>query len=71
MLAGMGVGSSPELVAAVSNAGGIGVIGGGGFTAEQLREKVAEVKALLRDPSLPWGIDMLIPKIGGGARATK
>jgi NAD(P)H-dependent flavin oxidoreductase YrpB (nitropropane dioxygenase family) len=67
----MGVGSSPRLVAAVSNAGGLGVLGGGAYTPSQLREQITEMKSYLADPSLPFGVDLLIPKIGGGARKTK
>lgn len=69
-LAGMGVGSSPRLVAAVSNAGGLGVLGGGAYTPPQLREQIAEMKNYFSDSSLPFGVDLLIPKIGGGARKT-
>lgn len=70
MLAGMGHVSGPALVAAVSNAGGIGTIGGVGYTAETLRSMCADVKANLRDPSLPFGVDILIPQVGGSARKT-
>ena len=47
MLAGMNVAAGPELAAAVSNAGGIGVIGGVGYTPETLRESIEELKARL------------------------
>lgn len=40
MLAGMNVAAGPKLAAAVSNAGGIGVIGGVGYTPDMLREQV-------------------------------
>ncbi|KAJ9660211.1 hypothetical protein H2198_002717 [Neophaeococcomyces mojaviensis] len=70
MLAGMGRVAGAPLVAAVSNAGGLGVIGGVGYTEEMLREMLAEVKANLRDPSLPFGVDLLIPQVGGSARKT-
>lgn len=70
LLAGMNVAAGPELAAAVSNAGGMGVIGGVGYTPEQLRKQIADIKKHLRDPSLPFGVDLLLPKVGEGARAT-
>ncbi|KIX98819.1 uncharacterized protein Z520_05280 [Fonsecaea multimorphosa CBS 102226] len=55
----------------INNAlGGLGVIGGIHFTVAQLREAIDELKSLLRDPSLPFGVDLLIPKVGGSARKT-
>jgi NAD(P)H-dependent flavin oxidoreductase YrpB (nitropropane dioxygenase family) len=40
MLAGMNVAAGPELAAAVTNAGGLGVIGGVGYTPKILRSQV-------------------------------
>ena len=52
MLAGMNVAAGPELAAAVSNAGGLGVIGGLGYTPKVLRAQVLiislEVTPLMR-----------------------
>lgn len=70
MLAGMGHTSGPPLAAAVSNAGGLGVIGGVGYTNDMLKDMISELKGLLRDPSLPFGVDLLIPQVGGSARKT-
>jgi NAD(P)H-dependent flavin oxidoreductase YrpB (nitropropane dioxygenase family) len=70
MLAGMGRTSGAPLAAAVSNAGGLGVIGGVGYTNDMLKEMIAELKGALRDPSLPFGVDLLIPQVGGTARKT-
>lgn len=70
MLAGMGQTSGAPLAAAVSNAGGIGVIGGVGYTPRMLREMIVEIKANLRAPNLPFGVDLLIPQVGGSARKT-
>jgi NAD(P)H-dependent flavin oxidoreductase YrpB (nitropropane dioxygenase family) len=70
LLAGMGYTSGPELVAAVSNAGGLGVIGGVGYTPDMLRDMIADVKARLRHPGVPFGVDLLLPQIGGSARRT-
>lgn len=70
MLAGMGAVAGAELVAAVSNAGGIGVLGGVSFTPAMLRRQIKEIKAELKNPNLPWGIDLLLPQVGGNARKT-
>lgn len=70
LLAGMARTSGAPLAAAVSNAGGLGVIGGFMYTPDQLREIVTELKSLLRSPDLPFGIDLALPQVGGGARAT-
>lgn len=70
LLAGMARASSAPLAAAVSNAGGLGTIGGLGYTPDQLSEMLTELKSLLRDPSLPFGVDLALPQVGGGARAT-
>lgn len=70
LLAGMGHTAGPELVAAVSNAGGLGVIGGLGYTPEMLRESIRDVRQKLRQPDLPFGVDLLLPQLGGSARKT-
>jgi len=70
MLAGMNVAAGPELAAAVTNGGGIGVIGGVGYTPEFLREQIAELKSELKDKNAPFGVDLLLPKVGGEARKT-
>jgi enoyl-[acyl-carrier protein] reductase II len=41
--AGMGTFTSPELVAAVSNAGGLGSLGAGGLSADSLREELTKI----------------------------
>lgn len=71
ILAGMGVAAGPKLAAAVSNAGGLGVIGGFGYTVQGLRDQINILKSNLTDPSLPFGIDLLVPQVGGNARKTK
>ncbi|KAJ5963687.1 Aldolase-type TIM barrel [Penicillium vulpinum] len=70
LLAGMNVAAGPKLAAAVTNAGGLGVIGGVGYTPEMLREQVAELKSYLNDKSAPFGVDLLLPQVGGSARKT-
>jgi NAD(P)H-dependent flavin oxidoreductase YrpB (nitropropane dioxygenase family) len=68
--AGMNVAAGPELAAAVTNAGGLGVIGGLNYTPNMLREMIKELKDLLHDKSAPFGVDLLLPKVGKGARKT-
>lgn len=62
MQAGMGVYkgalTSPELVAAVSNAGGMGCIGGMGLEPEELRSVIRETRKLT---DRPFGVDLLLP----------
>ncbi|KAF4167487.1 hypothetical protein CNMCM6936_004942 [Aspergillus lentulus] len=71
LLAGMNVAAGPKLAAAVTNAGGLGVIGGVGYTPEMLREQIAELKSYLHDKNAPFGVDLLLPQVGGSARKTK
>ncbi|KAI2470844.1 2-nitropropane dioxygenase-like protein [Annulohypoxylon bovei var. microspora] len=70
ILAGMARVSGGALAAAVSNAGGLGVIGGFQYTPDQLRAIVADLKAALASPDLPFGIDLALPQVGGNARKT-
>ncbi|RMY01788.1 hypothetical protein D0868_08306, partial [Hortaea werneckii] len=70
ILAGMARTSSGPLAAAVSNAGGLGVIGGLGYTPTQLRTIIHELKSNLSSPDLPFGVDLALPQVGGSARKT-
>ncbi|KAI4209368.1 MAG: hypothetical protein LQ351_007700 [Letrouitia transgressa] len=70
MLAGMHIASGPKLAAAVANAGGFGTIGGLGFTPDELRKQISELKSYLRKKDTPFGVDLLLPQIGGNARKT-
>ena len=59
-------GAPVELVVAVSEAGGLGVLGGSGFTVDGLREAIQEIKA---KTNKPYGVDLLLPQkldVGGG-----
>ncbi len=62
ILAGMGAGSGgsalAELVAAVSEAGGLGVLGAAGLGPDQIHEQCAKVRKLT---SKPFGVDILLP----------
>ena len=65
-LIGETTGAPVELVVAVSEAGGLGVLGGSGFTVEGLREAIRKIKA---ETSRPFGVDLLLPQkldFGGG-----
>ncbi|KAF9820163.1 hypothetical protein IEO21_01596 [Rhodonia placenta] len=70
MLAGMNVAAGPKLAAAVTNAGGIGVIGGIHYTPKMLQNAIDELKSQLEDTNAPFGIDLALPQIGGNARKT-
>lgn len=70
LLAGMAHTSNGPLAAAVSNAGGIGCIGGLGYSPDQLREIIHELKENLTSKDLPFGVDLALPKVGDGARKT-
>lgn len=71
ILAGMHIAASPKLAAAVSNAGGLGVLGAIACrTPELLANAIDELKSHLDDPNLPFGVDMALPKVGDGARKT-
>jgi len=70
MLAGMNQAAGPKLAAAVTNAGGLGVIGGMSYSPEMLREQIEELKSYLHDKNAPFGIDLLLPQVGGNARKT-
>ncbi|KAJ3508669.1 hypothetical protein NLJ89_g5625 [Agrocybe chaxingu] len=70
MLAGMNVAAGPKLAAAVTNSGGIGVIGGVRQSPKFLKGSIQELKAHLEDKDAPFGVDLLLPQVGGSARKT-
>lgn len=70
MLAGMNGVSHSDLAAAISNAGGIGSIGGLTMTPKVLKQEIDWLKEGLEDKSLPFGVDLAIPAVGGNARKT-
>ncbi|QRW00331.1 Nitronate monooxygenase [Ceratobasidium sp. AG-Ba] len=70
ILAGMNVAAGPALAAAVTNAGGLGVIGGIGYTPKVLRDQIRELKKDLKNKNAPFGVDLLLPQVGGSARKT-
>ena len=58
VLAGMGGVSMHELVAAVSNAGGLGVIGAASLGPDQLRAEIRKTRELT---DKPFAVDLLAP----------
>jgi NAD(P)H-dependent flavin oxidoreductase YrpB (nitropropane dioxygenase family) len=56
--AGMGYVARAELAAAVSEAGGLGVLGGAGFPPERLRLEIQRVRELT---DRPFGVDLILP----------
>ncbi|MCY3506429.1 MAG: nitronate monooxygenase family protein [Chloroflexi bacterium] len=76
ILAGMGpvaggiVGpvATAELAAAVSNGGGLGVLGGSGYGPERLREEIDKIRGLT---DKPFGVDLLLPANYMGEAAKK
>jgi NAD(P)H-dependent flavin oxidoreductase YrpB (nitropropane dioxygenase family) len=72
VLAGMGswgMGTPPALVAAVSNAGGLGVLGCSNLAPKEVEERIREVRRLT---DKPFGVDLLLPaslKQAPGSRA--
>ena len=61
VLAGMGGVSWPELVAAVSNAGGLGIYGAAGLEPDEIRAGIRTIKSLT---DKPWALDLLVPLPG-------
>jgi nitronate monooxygenase len=58
LLAGMGGGSGPALAAAVSNAGGLGILGAAACSPAQLDEWITTTRSLT---DRPFGVDTLLP----------
>jgi NAD(P)H-dependent flavin oxidoreductase YrpB (nitropropane dioxygenase family) len=55
--AGMATSTTPELVAAVSSAGGLGIVGGLGRTPDELRREIRRVRELT---SRPFGVNHVV-----------
>lgn len=58
ILAGMGSASGPELTAAVSNAGGLGVLGCTGQMPDEMRDYIRRTRELT---DRPFGVDIILP----------
>jgi NAD(P)H-dependent flavin oxidoreductase YrpB (nitropropane dioxygenase family) len=59
--AGMGSLAGPDLVAAVSEAGGFGVLGVSGASPEVVRKRISSTRALTRRP---FGVNVIIDDVG-------
>ena len=69
-LIGENTGAPVELVVAVSEAGGLGVLGGSGYTVDELQQAIREIK---KQTDKPYGVDLLLPKhldLNGGIGGT-
>jgi nitronate monooxygenase len=58
-LLGEETGAPVDLVVAVSEAGGLGVLGASGYSIEELRDAIHEIKDRTKKP---YGVDLLLPK---------
>jgi enoyl-[acyl-carrier protein] reductase II len=58
LLAGMGGVSMAPLVAAVSNAGGLGIMGAASLSVDELRAEIRKTRALT---TRPYAVDLLAP----------
>ena len=57
-LVGEKTGAPVELVVAVSEAGGLGVLGAAGHTIDEMREDIREIR---KQTDKPFGVDLLLP----------
>ncbi|MFO7963308.1 MAG: nitronate monooxygenase [Desulfobacterales bacterium] len=57
-LIGEKTGAPVELVVAVSEAGGCGVLGAAGFAVDEMRDAIREIK---KSTDKPFGVDLLLP----------
>jgi nitronate monooxygenase/enoyl-[acyl-carrier protein] reductase II len=55
--------AGPELAAAVSDAGGLGLLGMGGLPAPAIREQIRDTRGRT---SKPFGVGLLLPVLAGG-----
>ena len=53
--------AGPELAAAVSNAGGLGVLGMGGLPAQVIREEIRDLRSRT---DKPFGVNLIMPLMG-------
>ena len=63
---GFGSAAVPQLVAAVSNAGGLGVLGMSGLDPELIRRRIASTRELT---GFPFGVNLIIAEVDDGDRA--
>jgi len=58
-LIGEQTGAPVDLVVAVSEAGGLGVLGASGYTVDEMRQAIREIKSRT---AKPYGVDLLLPR---------
>lgn len=58
-LLGEETGAPVDLVVAVSEAGGLGVLGASGYSVDEMRDAIREIKSRT---DKPFGVDLLLPK---------
>ena len=51
--------SDAALASAVSNAGGLGIISSMNAGPDYLRDQIAQCRAMLDDPALPFGVNII------------
>jgi nitronate monooxygenase len=61
--AGMGGHTTPELVAAVSNAGGLGILGASRLTTQQLKDAINKIKSFT---DRPFGVNLVLAPLEPG-----
>ncbi len=59
LCAPMGWITGPELAAAVSNAGGLGIMGAGALPAEELRARIRRIRQLT---DKPFGVNLILTR---------
>lgn len=59
-LIGEATGATVDLVVAVSEAGGLGVLGAAGYTVDEMQDAIREVK---KQTDKPFGVDILLPAL--------
>jgi len=57
IMAGMNWATMPRIVAAVSNAGGLGILGAGAFTKESIKTAIAEIRS---QTDKPFGVNLTL-----------
>ena len=67
-MGGKGRATPPPLVAAVSNAGGLGVMGASALSAEEVDRRIREIRSMT---SKPFGVDVLLPASLADAEETR
>lgn len=65
---GFGSAAGPELVAAVSNAGGFGVLGATGMDPDEINRRITRARQLTK---LPFGVNFIIAELDSDTEADR